>query len=548
MRQLREDVRWFLSQKIYVIAVILTAVCSYGFGIVSPGLGIDDVATELYFTDGLAVVMGRWVLFLINKVFHMAKYTPFLTDFIGVVLLAMAAVLMSVLFRRIFGEKIPVAGYAAFACVFLSNPIISEVYIYYLHNGIGIGYVLTALALLLFEEMQKVSSKKKWRYMAESAAILTVAVGCYESFLVLYLLGAVVILFFRAMERRTILTFKNLGGNAKCLLLIVLATILLRQLMIVSVTMIFHLQDLRGLMDERKLSEMMVLFRGREGWEDFLMLIKRFWLVYHVNALVYLPITGYELAVILFGVTAVILAIRRKSLWYPMLAVVMIVIPFLLTVVEANVTLYRSCQYLPFFTATGVLLMFFIILGMRSRKYTQPILVALMVILVFRHSQQMNQYFYGDYLRYENTKEVLTEIAAKVESEYGTDIPVVFTGHYETPHSLLEDWYVDYSSWQFQKIAAVTDLVDVHLKEKYYSPYGYSFIGNAQYSYIQWAFEAFDGTNREMIRFLELHGHSFRTITDENVLDEARSLGESMPTWPREGSLQMQDGYLLIHI
>lgn len=548
MRQLREDVRWFFNQKIYVVAVILTAVCSYGFGVVSPGLGIDDVATELYFTDGLAVVMGRWVLFLINKVFHMAKYTPFLTDFIGVVLLVMAAVLMSVLFRRIFGEKIPVAGYVAFACVFLSNPIISEVYVYYLHNGIGIGYVLTALALLLFEEMQKVSPKKKWRYMAGSAVILTVAVGCYESFLVLYLLGAVVILFFRAMERRTILTFKNLWENAKCLLLIVLATILLRQLLIVSLTMIFGLQDLRGLMNERKLSEMLVLFRGREGWEQFLMLVKRFWLVYHVNALVYLPVTGYELAVILFGVTAVVLAVRRKSLWYPILVLVMIVIPFLLTIVEANVTMYRSSQYLPFFTGVGVLLLYSFASGVKWRNYIQPVLAVLAVLLVFRHSQQMNRDFYGDYLRYENTKEVLTEIATQVESEYGSDIPVVFTGHYETPNSLLEDWYVDYSSWQFQMIAKVSDLVDVHLKEKYYSPYGYSFIGNAQYSYIQWAFEAFDGTNREMIRFLELHGHSFRTITDENVLDEARSLGESMPTWPQEGSVQMQDGYLLIHI
>ena len=548
MRQLREDVRWFFNQKIYVVAVILTAVCSYGFGVVSPGLGIDDVATELYFTDGLAVVMGRWVLFLINKVFHMAKYTPFLTDFIGVVLLVMAAVLMSVLFRRIFGEKIPVAGYVAFACVFLSNPIISEVYVYYLHNGIGIGYVLTALALLLFEEMQKVYPKKKWRYMAGSAVILTVAVGCYESFLVLYLLGAVVILFFRAMERRTILTFKNLWENAKCLLLIVLATILLRQLLIVSLTMIFGLQDLRGLMNERKLSEMLVLFRGREGWEQFLMLVKRFWLVYHVNALVYLPVTGYELAVILFGVTAVVLAVRRKSLWYPILVLVMIVIPFLLTIVEANVTMYRSSQYLPFFTGVGVLLLYSFASGVKWRNYIQPVLAVLAVLLVFRHSQQMNRDFYGDYLRYENTKEVLTEIATQVESEYGSDIPVVFTGHYETPNSLLEDWYVDYSSWQFQMIAKVSDLVDVHLKEKYYSPYGYSFIGNAQYSYIQWAFEAFDGTNREMIRFLELHGHSFRTITDENVLDEARSLGESMPTWPQEGSVQMQDGYLLIHI
>lgn len=548
MRELWEDIRWFLNQKIYVVAVILTAVCSYGFGVVSPGLGIDDVATELYFTDGLAVVMGRWVIFLLNKIFHMAKYTPFVTDFMGVFLLVVAALLMSVLFHRILWKKISIVGYVAFSCVFLANPMISEVYLYYLHNGIGIGYVVTALALLLFEKMQKVADRKKWVYIVGSVILLTVAVGCYESFMILYLLGVTVILFLRAMEGREILTFGKIMKQAGWLLIVAAGTVLLRKFMIISLTAVFDLQDLRGLMNERKLSEMLVLFRGSEGWNEFLMLVKRFWLVYHVNAFVYLPITGYELAVVLFGIVSVVLAIRKKSLCYPILAAAMVAIPFLLTVVEANVTLYRSTQYLPFFTAAGVLLMYSVVSGMKKKKYIQPIVTALLVILVFRYAQQMNRNFYGDYLSYENTKEVLTQVAVQIEREYGSDIPVVFTGHYEIPHSLLEDWYVDYSSKQFQRIAAVTDLVDIHLKEKYYSPYGYSFIGNAQYSYIQWAFDAFDGTNREMIRFLELHGHSFQTITDKDILEEARSVGENMPSWPQKGSVQMQDGYLLIHI
>ena len=58
----------------------------------------------------------------------------------------------------------------------------------------------------------------------------------------------------------------------------------------------------------------------------------------------------------------------------------------------------------------------------------------------------MNQAFYVDYNKYLNTKEVLTEIALEIERDYGKSTPVIFTGHYSTPYSLVEDYYVSYGS------------------------------------------------------------------------------------------------------
>jgi hypothetical protein len=40
------------------------------------------------------------------------------------------------LFYSVLGEKVPTAGYAFFGAVFLSSPLISEVFTYFLHNGI----------------------------------------------------------------------------------------------------------------------------------------------------------------------------------------------------------------------------------------------------------------------------------------------------------------------------------------------------------------------------------------------------------------------------
>ncbi|MDE7269375.1 MAG: hypothetical protein K2N81_02755, partial [Acetatifactor sp.] len=110
------------------------------------------------------------------------------------------------------------------------------------------------------------------------------------------------------------------------------------------------------------------------------------------------------------------------------------------------------------------------------------------------------------------------------------------------------DYYVSYGSKQYRYIAAITDKVDPHLKEKYFSVWGYSFVGEANFPMIQWAFDAFDGTNREMINFLKMHGHPFRTVTDPEVLAQARELGDQMPGYPAEGSIVRQDGYILVHI
>ena len=241
------------------------------------------------------------------------------------------------------------------------------------------------------------------------------------------------------------------------------------------------------------------------------------------------------------------MAVKRKNFWYPVLFAGMLVAPFLLTVAEARVTYYRSCQYLPFVTALGVLLFFQAFSQTKYRKSWQIVAAAFSVILVFNQASYMNESFYTDYKKYESTKETMNKVALEIEKQFGSDMPVVFTGHYDTPHELVENYYVSYSSWQYRWIAGITDLVDEHLKEKYFTPYGYSFIGEANYPLIQWGLDAFDGTNRELIKFLEMHGHSFQTITDTAVLEEAEEISETMPKWPETGSVAQQDGYVLVH-
>ncbi len=550
MTKLKDDFQYFLRQKIYILALALTAVCSYGYSIVQPSIGIDDTAVSLYLEEGLEVVMGRWTVFWLNKLFHVSEFAPFMTELAGVLFLMIASVLFSVLLRRISGERVRNWTYTVFACVFVSNPIISEVFVYYWHDGAGLGYVLTALALLCFHSGLQAKGKAQVYAFAGSLLSVWAAVGCYESFLILYILGILTILFLWGMEDAKRLNLSSLCKYLGIGAALTVGCVLLRGAMIALTTNIFDLGGVlaRVKQEQRGLSEMLVLF-SQDGWDNLVMLLKRFWVVYHLNAVVYLPVTVYELAVFIFGAAAVVLAFRRRNLWFVVLWFGMLAAPFLLTLAEMRLSHYRSCQYLPFYAAAGVWLLCASLT--KCKRFQRPLRICAILgaaILVWNQAEFMNRSFYTDYRKYETTRELLSRIAWDIERDYGNDIPVVFTGHYNTPHELAGDYYVPYGSWQYRYIAAVTDRIDPHLKEKYFSVWGYSFVGEANFPMIQWAFDAFDGTNREMINFLKMHGHPFRTVTDPETLAQARETGDGMPGYPAEGSIIRQDGYILVHI
>lgn len=547
MRLLAEETKWFFQQKIYVIAVALTAVCSYGFLITHPSIGIDDTAMELYLTDGIMVEMGRWVMYLLNKIFFFGEFAPFCTDLIGVLFMVLAAALYCVLLRRILGERADILVCTVFSCVFLSNPILGRVFVYYFHNGVGLGYVLSALALLSFH--QALGEKGKGRVFSffRSMLFIWLAVGCYESFLILYILGILVVLFLQGTFTETKLSTSYVLGNLGVGAGLTVGCMLLRALVLPLVIAVFRIDAPDTVLSLRSISEMLVLFQGKEGLQELFMLAKRFWLVYHVNALVYLPITGYELACFCVGICSLVMAVKKKNLWYPVLFAGMWVTPFLLTVAEAKLTFYRSCQYLPFFTAVGILLLYLAWDGKKHAKWWKGAVIFLGAVLIWRQATGLNKLFYMDYRQYELTKETLISAAFDVERKYGTEYPIVFVGEAEIPYELTEEYYVSYDSWQYRGIAAITDMVDVHLKEKYFQPQGYCFIGEANLPVIRWGFDAFDGTNRELIHFLQMHGYSYTTVTDMEILDEARAMSNSLPHWPAEGSIVLQDGYVLIN-
>lgn len=602
----------FWNNKYYVLALAFTAIASYGFMITHHTIGIDDTPYAAYFEEGLAAIVGRWVLFLLNKVMHLSDFAPFLTDFVGVLILMAAVTVWCVLLKRIFKDRIPVYGYILFACLFLSNPLISEVYTYYLHNGIAIGYFCSGAALCCFwEGLQRFQEEnKKAKFMSVwlgSAVFLWIAIGCYESFMVVYLVGVCLVLCSNQMvcqrkgkkEPYAVLGSKekeavcevDRGAEPKrngklskigkksvpwcdriIVVLVVAALIgvvalLLRSLMVAGVTAVFGLEGLKEEAVQRSVTELAGWITDEGAAAQIGMIVKRVLVMYGVFACAYYPIAIYVFAAAIIVLVSLWQTIKRRNIWIFLLAIGSFIASYLLIFIEGKATLYRSAQFLPLISAWGLLLLLFGLQeflgfvhnwklksslgtkGVPREKVTLVInLLAGMVlaVIIWNQCTDMNQWFYVDYLKYEDAKETMNQVAYELEKNFDTNKPVIFTGTYKLPVSILAETYIPYNSPVFYQMNRLAGVFDEHILEKFYREQGVWVAQTPSLSVMEWARTAFGG-DEELVRFFSMHGHSLTAPKDKTLYNIAEQESLNLPSFPEQGSIVDKGEYLIVH-
>lgn len=561
MENFKRNLKRVYLNKAYVCLLALVAACGYGFKVVHPAMGIDDTPYAWYFEEGLAAVVGRWVLFVLNKIIHLSDFAPFLTDFAAVLILMGAVTVWGVLFYGIFGEKIPRYGYWFFSCVFLSCPLIAEVFTYYLHNGIALGYLFCGISLYLLREGLKHLDEKRigkcaGRFAAAVCA-LAVAMGCYESFMVVWLVG---VLFVLLAERLAGIS----GSVIKRLLTAAAAAVcamVLRAVILKLVIAVFGLSYLQEEAVQRSVTELLGWLFEPGAWAEFAMILKRLFVMYGVFAYAYYPIKIFVLAVLVIVLYSLWRTLKQKDPWIVVLMLGSMVAAFLLAVVEGKATLYRSAQFLPLVCGVGVLLAACAVAGFGSRvragrsrqkirtffaKGSVILYILLSAVILWNQCTDLNKWFYVDYRKYEYTKDYMLRVAVELEKNFDTGKPIVFTGEWENPRGIVADAYVDYSSGEFYRMKRITDLVDEHLLDKFYRDYGVWVAQTPSLSVVSWGKYAFD-TDEELIRFLRLHGHEFKPLLDTSLYESAEQYALELPSFPVEGSIVDMGDYIIVH-
>lgn len=551
MKEYKESFLCLCKNKLYLSLLILTAVMAYGFMITHQTVGIDDTPYAYYFQEGLVAIVGRWVLFLLNKIFFIGEFAPLMTDLAGVLIFMTAVTVWAAMFRTVLKEKVPEWGYFFFAAIFLSCPLISEVYTYYLHNGISIGYLFAGISLCFLREWWE--KPGNFFMPAGTVCFLWIAIGCYESFMIVWLLGVFLLLLtecYAGVRRKVFVPLCMAAAAALCALI-------LRSLMIAAVTGIFGLGYMKEEAVQRSVAEMASWMFETGAGAEFVMVLKRIYVMYGVFAFAYLPIRIFVLASFLMLVYGIYSSIFRRDFRIILLTVGSFFAAFLLVLIEGKATLYRSAQFLPVICGYGVLVLCLCLQEMRhSRlvrerdrlgKFCAGMVIFGLCVVLWNQCTDMNRWFYVDYTKYEAAKETMNRIAYELEKSYEPEHkPVVFTGSYAIPQDLVQAAYVPYNTKVFYCMKRWTDFIDEHLLEKFYRDYGVWVAQTPSLSVVEWGRYAFDD-DTELVRFFSMHGHRLIPYTESENYEAAEWYSLELPKFPREGSIVDMGDYIIVH-
>lgn len=557
------------GSRVYRGVLLLTAFCSYGFLVTHHTIGIDDTPFALYFEEGLNAIVGRWSLFLLNKIFHVAEFSPFITDLAGVLILMAAVTVWSALLYSICGDRVPRWGYLFFSCIFLSCPLLAEVYPYYLHNGVSVGYLCTGISLCFFRQLSEEEGGRR-RVPAEAAGtavFLFIALGCYESFMIVWLAGIFLVLLTMEYMGIPCRVFRLLGIAVVC----AVAAVVLRSLMIEGVIRIFGLGYLREKAVQRSAGAILGWLFEPGAAAEFAMAVKRFYVMYIVFGYAYYPIKIFVAAAVFIGVYGLYSTFRRKKAGIFLLTAGCMISCFLLVPVEGKTTLYRAAQFLPLICGYGAFLMAYAVRRLcmpteagknaagemsgeekcgrsfAAQKIMTILSVFLLCIVLWNQCSEMNKWFYVDWLKYESAVNLAEQIDMELKKNFDTSKPVVFTGNYTPPESIIGDAYVKYGTETFFKMKRLTDPIDEHLLEKFYREYGVWVAQTPALNVYEWGVNAF-GTDEELARFFAMHGLSVTANTDQGFFDEASGYFLNMPPFPEEGSIEDRGDYIIVRL
>ena len=184
-------------------ALMLTLLLSYGYSIATVSVGIDTLEGDRYVgSGGVMLSTGRFGMNFWAGLLGYGTVDPSYQPGIDL-LAAILLVHFCMLLHKVSNGRISMFGYGVFSCIFISYPLINEIWEY---SGANVcvcgGYLLDAIALnLLWDSWHQSGARKLLRFTAASVCMLIVC-SSYESLAVVYVLAVFAMLSLKEYESK----------------------------------------------------------------------------------------------------------------------------------------------------------------------------------------------------------------------------------------------------------------------------------------------------------------------------------------------------------
>lgn len=150
MKELKEELKYFLNNKVLIATLIIVTLLSYGFAITHMSIGVDDLCFDRYVDGTYILSANRWGTWLIYKILGINEYNPFFVEGLTALIYMGTALLMCASIRSVAKDKISNAGYVVMACMFASFPVLQFPFRYQVTSiSVSLGNALLILIVAL---------------------------------------------------------------------------------------------------------------------------------------------------------------------------------------------------------------------------------------------------------------------------------------------------------------------------------------------------------------------------------------------------------------
>ena len=434
-----------------------------------------------------------------------------------------------------------IAGYLlyCFFCNVCGLSLIAEVFVYYLQNGIGIIYCLTAISLYVFYYIQTKEWNWKQKVPAEAAmgVMMCIAISFYESAANLFLFGVLLIMFLDGVGKQRMGVHKFVGCFYCAFLTVrvLIYAILGRSIMTQICMNLFDIKEY----NYRSVSSMLWIFKYPAR---VLTLIRQIYRDYFVVGFEYYPIRLFVIATVIFVLAVIFYTIKKKNVYLLLIGGAAYVSLFALSIAQGEVVPYRANQMLSVFVAAVLLAASYWIMKLRY-TWIRGIGIVLVLSMVYNSAFDLNQWFAFEYKRNQLEIEEVHHIAYDLRSGYDiANKPVVFVGEYILDEAIQKEYSLDATSPAYDTICELNTWMGIE------TPALYPYTQVLSYSFLNWSitsFSVYEGYNREINRLFEKEGLSLIWGGNE-LYQKGLELMEDLNRYPVDGYIKEYDDFILV--
>ncbi|MBQ6503268.1 MAG: glucosyltransferase domain-containing protein [Flexilinea sp.] len=403
-----------LRKKVYWICLALITCLSYAFDLVNRTLSIDDLSRPHYGHKDNAMIAGtRWGMTLWNDILSCDEYMPFLDKFWAILFLLLSAVLFSRILFIFFSEsKHRLVLCTLFSCLWVSYPLINEIWLYNGANAISFGNAsIAAFTILLLYDSRKLFSKKTMI----SAGLLTIIVSSYESGAFLYVSAVISVLLL------DLIIFGKKGWLRKG----IIYAIPLVLAVLIRYAIGFGLIKLMNLSYEPNGATKIAWLEGNftQNLQAVFNLSMHY---YFYTGLIYLPVGEFVFASFIGLVCTVVLSVKKRNFHLFLLSIIFYISLFFQPLLQGSFMHYRSALTVHYFTAFTLTMMIFALTFPKKQTYYKIALV-FTVYLCYRQGVFLNQTLALNNQRSDNEADLIQNIGYRLKTEFD-DKQVIFVG------------------------------------------------------------------------------------------------------------------------